>query len=441
MGNKHPGNGATNDGQTGDSSRPARQAATHHPHGKSRHPERTENESATPPAEAVAETSDMSKKTKVNKREIPGTSSDGNYIHCCVYFLISKSLISFLYPLLVREKYRVDHAELGHGHYGVVRKCQNRQTKEFFAIKTIRKAKVSRLEILKREIEILRKMDHPNIIRLVDVYEDDKYLHLVTELCTGGELFDRIIKKTKTAEGHYSEKDASKVIKCVLGAISYVHNVHNISHRDLKPENFIFETPAEDSKLKIIDFGLSRYDDEVSHMTTKVGTPYYIAPEVLSKSYDKECDLWSIGVIMYVMLCGYPPFYGDTDAEIFASVKRAQFEFRSPEWDEISPAAKDMICGLLEKNPKTRLSADQALAHRWITMFEPKPKRASATSPSSLNMAQPTSVVAQSSNGSSDHTASDAASLVDKDLTVKKNLTKFVTMSKLKEAAQNVSKR
>ena len=348
---------------------------------------------------------------------------------------------------LVREKYRVDHAELGHGHYGVVRKCQNRSTKEYYAIKTIRKAKVSRLEILKREIEILRKMDHPNIIRLVDVYEDDKYLHLVTELCTGGELFDRIIKKTKTAEGHYSEKDASKVIRCLLGAISYVHNVHNISHRDLKPENFIFETSAEDSRLKIIDFGLSRYDDEVSHMTTKVGTPYYIAPEVLTRSYDKECDLWSIGVIMYVMLCGYPPFYGVTDAEIFASVKRAQFEFRSPEWDTISTAAKDLICGLLQKNPKTRLTADQALSHRWITMYEPKPKKITPSTLSATNSAHSSmalSAAGHSSTGSTDRavtTTTNAAELppvLDKDLTVKKNLTKFVTMSKLKEAAQNV---
>lgn len=266
----------------------------------------------------------------------------------------------------VREKYRVDHNELGHGHYGVVRKCQNRVTKEFFAVKTIKKAKVGRLETLKREIEILKTMDHPNIIKLVDVFEDDKYLHLVTELCTGGELFDRIIEKTKSAEGHYSEQDAANLIKDVLSALEYVHTVHNISHRDLKPENFLFATPAEDSPLKIIDFGLSRYDDEIGHMSTKVGTPYYIAPEVLTRHYDKECDLWSVGVVAYVLLCGYPPFYGDTDAEIFASVKRGEFDFPSPDWDDISASAKQFIRRLLQVDPSKRPTAREALEHPWF---------------------------------------------------------------------------
>lgn len=267
----------------------------------------------------------------------------------------------------VREKYRVDHSELGHGHYGVVRKCQNRQTKEYFAVKTIKKAKVGRLETLKREIEILKTMDHPNIIKLVDVFEDDKYLHLVTELCTGGELFDRIIEKTKSAEGHYSEADAAVIIKSCLNAIEYCHTVHNICHRDLKPENFLFETPAADAPLKIIDFGLSRYDDEVEHMSTKVGTPYYIAPEVLSRKYDKECDLWSVGVVTYVLLCGYPPFYGDTDAEIFSSVKKGEYDFPSPDWDDISTQAKHFIRSLLKTDVKQRPTAREALNHPWFT--------------------------------------------------------------------------
>lgn len=267
----------------------------------------------------------------------------------------------------VREKYRVDHSELGHGHYGVVRKCQDRKTKEYFAVKTIKKAKVGRLETLKREIEILKTMDHPNIIQLVDVFEDEKYLHLVTELCTGGELFDRIIEKTKSAEGHYSEADAAVIIKSCLNAIEYCHTVHNICHRDLKPENFLFQTPAADAQLKIIDFGLSRYDDEVEHMSTKVGTPYYIAPEVLSRKYDKECDLWSVGVVCYVLLCGYPPFYGDTDAEIFSSVKKGEFDFPSPDWDDISSQAKHFIRSLLKTDVKQRPTAREALDHPWFS--------------------------------------------------------------------------
>jgi calcium-dependent protein kinase len=135
----------------------------------------------------------------------------------------------------VRIKYHINPKELGHGHYGVVRKCMNRETKEWFAIKSIRKAKVSKIEVLKREIEILKEVKHPNIIELIDVFEDAKYLHLVTELCTGGELFDRIIAKTQSAEGHYSEQDAASLIRDILDAIAYCHS-KEIVHRDLKPE-------------------------------------------------------------------------------------------------------------------------------------------------------------------------------------------------------------
>jgi len=274
----------------------------------------------------------------------------------------------------VRVKYKIDPKELGHGHYGVVRKCQNRETLENFAVKTIRKAKVRRIEILMREIEILKTMDHPNIIKLIDVYEDERFLHLVTELCTGGELFERIINKTKSAEGHYSEQDACAVIKALLSAIEYCHTVHNISHRDLKPENLLFVDSNDSSTLKIIDFGLSRYDDEVNHMTTRVGTPYYIAPEVLDRKYDKECDLWSIGVIMYILLCGYPPFYGSSDAEIFQAVRKAQLEFPSPDWDSISEEAKALIRCLLQKNPQARPSARTALDHPWFSTVAQLPE-------------------------------------------------------------------
>eukprot|EP00607_Mallomonas_marina_P009108 CAMPEP_0182422596 /NCGR_PEP_ID=MMETSP1167-20130531/8317_1 /TAXON_ID=2988 /ORGANISM="Mallomonas Sp, Strain CCMP3275" /LENGTH=532 /DNA_ID=CAMNT_0024600777 /DNA_START=211 /DNA_END=1809 /DNA_ORIENTATION=- len=274
----------------------------------------------------------------------------------------------------VRVKYKIDPKELGHGHYGVVRKCQNRETLEYYAVKTIRKAKVRRIEILMREIEILKTMDHPNIIKLVDVYEDERFLHLVTELCTGGELFERIITKTKSAEGHYSEQDASVVVRCLLSAIEYCHTVHNISHRDLKPENLLFADSTDDSTLKIIDFGLSRYDDEVNHMTTRVGTPYYIAPEVLERKYDKECDLWSIGVITYILLCGYPPFYGSSDSEIFSAVRKAQLDFPSPDWDAISNEAKALIRCMLQKNPQARPTARTALEHPWFSAVSQLPE-------------------------------------------------------------------
>ena len=192
----------------------------------------------------------------------------------------------------VRVKYHINPKEIGHGHYGIVRKCMDRETKDWFAIKSIRKSKVGKIEVLKREVEILREVRHPHIVTLVDIYEDTKYLHLITELCTGGELFDRIITKTQSEEGHFSEHDAADLVRSTLDAIAYCHDEKQIVHRDLKPENFLFKTEAEDSQIKIIDFGLSRHDDANGVMKTKVGTPYYVAPEVLAREYTKSCDMW-----------------------------------------------------------------------------------------------------------------------------------------------------
>mmetsp|Transcript_14126 Transcript_14126/g.28819 ORF Transcript_14126/g.28819 Transcript_14126/m.28819 type:complete len:529 (+) Transcript_14126:113-1699(+) len=266
----------------------------------------------------------------------------------------------------VRVKYHINPKEIGHGHYGVVRKCMNRETKVWYAIKSIRKSKVGKVDVLKREIALLKEVHHPHIIELVEVHEDQKYLHLITELCTGGELFDRIIEKTQSDEGHFSERDAANLVKCILDAIAYCHDVKGIVHRDLKPENFLFATKKEDAVIKIIDFGLSRHDTATKIMNTKVGTPYYVAPEVLNREYTKSCDIWSIGVITYILLCGYPPFYGDTDNQIFDSVRTARFDFPSPDWDGISEAAKDFICSMLRKDPSKRLTAAEAYQHAWI---------------------------------------------------------------------------
>ncbi|KAF1795753.1 EF-Hand 1, calcium-binding site [Phytophthora cactorum] len=242
----------------------------------------------------------------------------------------------------VNQFYDIEKKELGHGHYGTVRVGVSKTTGEKVAIKTIPKAKVSRPETMRREINILKTLDHPNIIKLYDVCEGNRHLHLVTELCTGGELFDRII-----ARGHYSEADAAVLVRKICDA---------------------------DAELKVIDFGLSRMDDGLSAgvMTTRVGTPYYIAPEVLGRHYDKSCDLWSIGVIMYILLCGYPPFYGDTDPEIFASVRAGRYDFDSPEWTNVSHEAKDLISHLLLVDPSKRLTAEEVLRHPWISGSAPR---------------------------------------------------------------------
>ncbi|KAL3812130.1 hypothetical protein ACHAXA_009389 [Cyclostephanos tholiformis] len=274
----------------------------------------------------------------------------------------------------VRLKYHIQPKEIGHGHYGVVRKCMDRETKAWYAIKSIRKSKVGKVDVLRREVALLKECDHPNIIKLVEVHEDQKYLHLITELCTGGELFDRIIEKTQSDEGHFSERDAAGLVRCILDAISYCHN-KAIVHRDLKPENFLFSSKDEKTAvIKIIDFGLSRHDHDVKQgiMNTKVGTPYYVAPEVLNREYTKSCDIWSIGVITYILLCGYPPFYGDTDNQIFDAVRTAKFDFPSPDWDGISDSAKEFVSALLQRNPTQRPTAARALEHRWIKEMTPQ---------------------------------------------------------------------
>ena len=205
------------------------------------------------------------------------------------------------------------------------------------------------------------KLDHPNIIKLQEVFEDETEIHLVMDLCTGGELFDH------RSRGHFSEADAKGIMKTILGALEYCHEQH-VCHRDLKPENFLFTSSEEDSTMKIIDFGLSKNygDDDHSTMRTRVGTPYYIAPEVLERKYDKAVDLWSAGVIMYIVLCGYPPFWGSTDKEIFGRIRSMVVDFPVEEWTGVSDEAKDLIRLLLSKTAADRPTASEALEHPWF---------------------------------------------------------------------------
>lgn len=179
-------------------------------------------------------------------------------------------------------------------------------------------------------MEILSQIDHPNIVKLYEIYDSKDKFYMVMELMVGGELFDRIVEKEC-----YSEKLASDTIRPVIDAIRYCHAM-GISHRDLKPENLLYDKGEDDSIIKISDFGLARVvSNDV--MTTACGTPGYVAPEVLiGKGYEYYCDYWSIGVILYVLLCGYPPFYEDTNEELFEKIKNADFDFPSPEWDDIS---------------------------------------------------------------------------------------------------------
>lgn len=214
----------------------------------------------------------------------------------------------------------------------------------------------------------MKIMDHPNIVKLYESFEDHRNIYLVIELCTGGELFDRIIDA-----GHFTEVQAAITMQNMFRAIFYMHENH-ICHRDLKPENFLFTTkdPIEKCALKVIDFGLACKFAAEQVLTTKAGTPYYVAPQVLAGKYDQASDLWSLGVIMYVVLCGYPPFYGETDADVLAKVRLGNFSFNAADWKNVSEDAKNLIRMLLKMNPRDRYTAEQALNHVWVRNKAPK---------------------------------------------------------------------
>ncbi|NWT60197.1 KCC1G kinase, partial [Erythrocercus mccallii] len=249
---------------------------------------------------------------------------------------------------------------LGSGAFSEVFLVKQKSTGKLFALKCIKKSPLNRDSSLENEIAVLKKIKHENIVTLEDIYESTTHFYLVMQLVSGGELFDRILER-----GVYTEKDASLVIHQVLTAVKYLHE-NGIVHRDLKPENLLYLTPEENSKIMITDFGLSKMEQN-GIMSTACGTPGYVAPEVLAqKPYSKAVDCWSIGVITYILLCGYPPFYEETESKLFEKIKEGYYEFESPFWDDISESAKDFIRHLLEKNPSVRFTCEEALRHPWI---------------------------------------------------------------------------
>ncbi|KRX08510.1 Protein kinase-like domain [Pseudocohnilembus persalinus] len=279
--------------------------------------------------------------------------------------------VNFTNADLVSEKYgqitndyNLQDPPLGTGAFGEVRRAVHRGTGMTRAVKIIDKklANQDELEKLKNEVEIMKQLDHPHIVKVYEYYQDPKYFYIVSEMCSGGELFDRIQE-----EGCFDEKKACQTITAVLQAINYCHK-NGIIHRDLKPENLLFDVKGNDGMLKVIDFGTSlTFNAQTGEKLSQVlGTPYYIAPEVLKKNYNEKCDVWSLGVILYILLCGYPPFYGKTDKSIMKKVLKGKYSFEGYEWDIISEDAKDLISKMLVINPDERVSAEQALKHPWI---------------------------------------------------------------------------
>eukprot|EP00095_Tigriopus_kingsejongensis_P004505 maker-scaffold427_size174323-snap-gene-0.38 protein:Tk04505 transcript:maker-scaffold427_size174323-snap-gene-0.38-mRNA-1 annotation:"hypothetical protein DAPPUDRAFT_327956" len=262
----------------------------------------------------------------------------------------------------VEDKYILKDV-LGTGAFSQVRLAESKDNPgTLHAIKVIdKKALKGKEDSLENEIRVLRRLDHPNVVKLLEAYESKSSVYLVMELVTGGELFDRIVEK-----GSYTEKDAADLIRQVLDAVAYMHR-EGVVHRDLKPENLLYQSQIEESKIMISDFGLSKME-ESGIMATACGTPGYVAPEVLAqKPYGKSVDVWSIGVISYILLCGYPPFYDENDANLFAQILKGEFEFDSPYWDDISDEAKEFIRQLMCVDVEKRLNCEEALKHAWIT--------------------------------------------------------------------------
>ncbi|XP_028760983.1 calcium-dependent protein kinase 13 [Neltuma alba] len=263
----------------------------------------------------------------------------------------------------IEEKYLVDR-ELGRGEFGVTYLCIERETRELLACKSISKRKLRTavdIEDVRREVAIMKHLPKSSsIVSLKEACEDDNAVHLVMELCEGGELFDRIV-----ARGHYTERAAAAVTRTIVEVVQLCHK-HGVIHRDLKPENFLFANKKENSPLKAIDFGLSIFFKPGERFSEIVGSPYYMAPEVLKRSYGPEIDIWSAGVILYILLCGVPPFWAESEQGVAQAILRGLIDFKREPWPSISESAKSLVKQMLEPDPKLRLTAKQVLEHPWL---------------------------------------------------------------------------
>jgi calcium/calmodulin-dependent protein kinase I len=253
---------------------------------------------------------------------------------------------------------------LGTGSFATVKEATCKEDGSKWAIKCISKASLSAEdeEALRVEVEILEQVDHPNIVKLKEIFDCPRTFYMAMEMMTGGELFGRIVEKEK-----YTEGEARSVVKRLTLALKYCHE-RGIVHRDLKPENLLYADTTDEAEIKIADFGLAKLLNADAMMHTACGTPGYVAPEILEgTAYDKAVDMWSMGVITYILLCGFPPFFDDNNAALFAAIKKGKYDYPSPFWDGVSPEARDLIDHLLVVAPSRRLTADEVLAHPWVT--------------------------------------------------------------------------
>jgi calcium-dependent protein kinase len=272
----------------------------------------------------------------------------------------------------IDDDYTTSKDMLGEGSYGQVCIGTHKLTGAKRAIKMIGIEKISDKERFAEEVAVQQSLDHPHIVKLYEVFKDLKKVYMVLELCTGGELFDRIVEVSeKAGDGKaFDERDAARVLSQIMGAVHYLHKQKYV-HRDIKPENFLLQNKDDDAPIKVIDFGLAKkFTPGKSELHTKAGTPYYVAPDVLHSTrrqgYDEKCDIWSCGVITYILLCGYPPFFGNSDDEILSMVKKGKYDFPESDWKAVTKEAKGFISAMLVLDPKKRASAEDLINHPWL---------------------------------------------------------------------------
>jgi calcium-dependent protein kinase len=272
--------------------------------------------------------------------------------------ILSKNLV----PLKkgnITDDYKIIQ-KLGDGGYGTVKLVTHKVSNSKRAVKIININQGIDISKMLDEVNILKSLDHPNIIKVYEVIQDSRALNIVMEYCSGGELFDKI----KSTNG-FSENIAAGYMLDIVSAIKYCHEVH-IVHRDLKPENILLESIKPEARLKIIDFGTSQHFKPKEKMKKFIGTSYYIAPEVIDKNYDEKCDIWSLGVILYIMLCGLPPFYSRNDFELYEKIRKTPVSFAGKVWKNVSEEAKTLIEKMLKKNPIERISIAEVYLDPWI---------------------------------------------------------------------------
>jgi calcium-dependent protein kinase len=261
--------------------------------------------------------------------------------------------------------------KLGKGSFGTVFKVLHLSTGLIRAMKQIKRDSLQYQDDdqkFLKEIEILIHCEHPNIIKIFEYFSDDYNYYLITEYISGGELYETIITWK-----NFDEEKAFYLMTQILSAINYLHS-KGIVHRDIKPENMLVENKVNNNNkemlnIKLIDFGTSNYVNESKKFTLKVGSPYYIAPEVIKKSYDNKCDIWSCGVILYILLVGFPPFKGNTQKDLLNNISKGKYSVETPEWVKVSIEAKELVKRMLELEPTKRISAEEALNHRWMMKF------------------------------------------------------------------------